>query len=153
MKNVSQIMSSLQNKPQFSKLLEYRCINKLKSSLLLSIQNYIKKGYIKNNTLFFILRARLNKHDEQNNIQMLQTILNSPMILKSEKFLDCIDIKIKDIVFFVDNNPDKEIPLHITNAHKHLYKERANGDIEINIQNEKLKQIANSILTIIKSNR
>ena len=153
MKNVSQIMSSLQNKPQFSKLLEYRCINKLKSSLLLSIQNYIKKGYIKNNTLFFILKARLNKHDEQNNIQMLKTILNSPMILKSEKFLDCIDIKIDDIVFFVDNNPSKEILLHTTNAHNEIYNERADGNIEINIQDEKLKQIANNILTIIKNNR
>jgi hypothetical protein len=153
MKNVSQIMSSLQNKPQFSKLLEYRCINKLKSSLLLSIQNYIKKGYIKNNTLFFILKARLNKHDEQNNIQMLKTILNSPMILKSEKLLDCIDIKIDDIVFFVDNNPSKEIVLHTTNAHNDIYKERADGNIEINIQDEKLKQIANNILNIIKNNR
>jgi hypothetical protein len=153
MKNVSQIISFLQNKPQFSKLLEYRCINKLKSSLLLSIQNYIKKGYIKNNTLFFILRAKLNKHDEQNNIQMLQTILNSQMILKSEKFLDCIDIKINDIVFFVDHNPDKEVTLHITNAHKHLYKERSDGNIDINIQDEKLQQIANNIVTIIKNNK
>jgi hypothetical protein len=84
---------------------------------------------------------------------MLKTILNSPMILKSEKFLDCIDIKIDDIVFFVDNNPSKEILLHTTNAHNEIYNERADGNIEINIQDEKLKQIANNILTIIKNNR
>ena len=153
MKNTSQIISSLQNKPQFSKLVEYRCIDRLKSSLLLSIQNYIKKGYIKNNKLFFILKARLNKHDENKTIEMLKTILNSPMILESDNFLECINIEIDDVVFYVDNKPELSSGLHVTNSHEETYKERASGEIKIDIKDEKLNLLAKSILTIIKSKK
>ncbi len=153
MKNSSQIISSLQNKPQFSKLVEYRCIDRLKSSLLLSIQNFIKNGYIKNNKLFFILKAKLNRHDQDNTITMLKTILNSPMILESDKFLECIDIQIDDVVFYVDNKPEHKTKLHTTNTDKETYPERASGEIDINIEDEKLNQLAKSILEIIKAKK
>ena len=151
MKNTSQIISSLQNKPQFSKLVEYRCIDRLKSSLLLSIQNYIKNGYIKNNKLFFILKARLNKHDQENTITMLKTILASPMILESEKFVECKGMEIEDVVFYVDNKPQGKTKLHTTDAHTETYPERASGEAEVNIEDKKLNQLAKSILEIIKS--
>ena len=153
MKNANQIISYLQSKPQFSKLVEYRCINRLKSSLLLSIQNYIKKGYIKNNKLFFILKAKLNRHDEEKTIEMLKTILNSPMILKSEKFLECENIKIDDVVFYVDNKPQSKSTLHEVKTHTQTYPERASGDIDVDIKDEKLNSLVQSIQKIIKTNR
>ena len=91
MKNVSQILSTLQHKPQFSKLLESKCINRLKSSLLPSIQNNIKYEYIRKNTLTFVLTTRLNKLDINNIINTIKIILNSLMILESNKFMACLD--------------------------------------------------------------
>jgi len=152
MKNANQIITSLQYKPQFHKILEYRCINKLKSSLLITIRNYIKKGYIKNNKLFFIIGATLDKHDINNTISLIKTILNSPMLLKSEKFFECMDVKIDDVIFYVDHKPKKDTPLYLTDSYKLKYKERATGDIKIDIRDKKLKELSQTILDIIKEN-
>ena len=54
MKNANQIINTLQHKPQFSKLLSYRCIDKL---------------------------------DIDNIINTIKLILNSPVILESQKFV------------------------------------------------------------------
>ncbi len=151
MKNASQIITSLQYKPQFYKILEYRCINKLKSSLLITIQNYIKKGYIKNNKLFFIVGATLDKHDINNTISLIKGILNSPMLLESENFFECLDVQIDDVVFYVDHKPKKNISLYSSNSYKLTYTERATGNIKINIRDKKLKELSQNILNIIKA--
>ncbi len=151
MKNASQIITTLQNKPQFDKILEYRCINKLKSSLLITIGNYIKKGYIHNNKLFFVLGATLDKHDIENNISLLKGILNSSMLLESERFFECKDIQIDDIIFYVDHKPKPKVKLHNTQTHESTYIERATGNIEVNIHDKKLNELVNSILDIIKA--
>jgi len=151
MKNANQIITSLQYKPQYHKLLEHKCINKLKSSLLLSVQKYIKYGYIKNNKLFFVISATLNKLDVDNNINTIKMILNSPMILESEKFLECLDFQIDDIAFYVDHKPQNKIQLHSSDSQNAIYEERATGNIDVNIKDEKLKELSISILKIIKA--
>ena len=151
MKNASQIINTIQDKPQFSKLLTYKCIHKLSSSLLLSIQKNIKYGYIKNNTLYFILTTRLNKLDIDNIINTIKMILNSPMILESEKFVECLGIKIDDVKIFTDPKPQKKFTPFSTNSHIQTYQERATGEIEVEIEDEKLKLLAQSILDIIKA--
>lgn len=153
MKNASQIITTLQYKPQFSKILESKCINRLKSSLLLSIQNNIKYGYIKNNTLTFVLTTRLNKLDADNIINTIKLILNSPMILESQNFVECFDIQIDDVKIYTDYKPQNKSLLYTTNAHELHYKERATGDIDINIEDEKLYELAQSILNIIKERK
>ena len=150
MKNVSQILTSLQHKPQYHRLLEHKCIDRLKTSLLPSIQKFIKYGYIRNNTLTFITSLKLNKYDEKNTIDMIKTILNSPMILQSEKFIECIDVKIDDVKFFTDYNPVQKVQIYTTSSHQLAYRERAKGDIEVKIKDEKLQHIAKNILEIIK---
>ena len=151
MKNASQIITSIQYKPQYHKLLEHKCINKLKSSLLLSVQNYIKYGYIKNNKLFFVMSATLNKLDVDSNINIIKTILKSPMILESEKFMECLDFEIDDVVFYVDHKPKSKVKLYTTDSEQVQYKERATGSIDIPIKDEKLKELAQNILEIIKA--
>lgn len=151
MKNASQIITSLQYKPQYQKLLEQKCIHRLKSSLLLSIQNYIKKGYIKNNKLIFIVGATLDKHDINKTVDLIKTILSSSMLLESEKFCDCLDIQIDDVEFYVDHKPQKKLNLYTTTAHKSTYKEQATGNINVDIKDEKLKELATNILEIIKA--
>lgn len=152
MKNASDIITSIQYKPQYKKLLGYKCIDKLKNSLLLSIQNYIKNVYIKNNILTFKLSAALNKHDLNNAIDTLKMILNSPMILNSEKFLDCDGIQIDDVKFFVDHTPADKSSLHVGNHEEVLYPERASGTLHIEMNDKKLQELAKSIQEIIKSN-
>ena len=153
MKNVSQIINTLQHKPQFSKLLESKCINRLKASLLPSIQNNIKYGYIRNNTLTFVLTTRLNKLDIDNIINTIKMILNSPMILESENFVECLDAQIDDVKIYTDPSPKKNIKLHQTSTHQETYNERATGEIEVNIEDEKLNALAKSILEIIKATK
>ena len=151
MKNASQIITTIQYKPQYHKLLEHKCIDKLKSSLLLSVQNYIKYGYIKNNKLFFVISATLNKLDINNNINTIKMILNSPMILESEKFLECLDFQIDDVVFYVDHKPKQKLQLHQTHSADATYAERASGSLHVEMQDEKLQKLADEILNIIKA--
>lgn len=153
MKNASQIINTLQYKPQFSKLLEHKCIHRLKSSLLLSIQNNIKYGYIKNNTLYFVLTTRLNKLDLDNIINTIKMILNSPMILESEKFCECLGMGIEDVKIYTDPKPQKKFNATDATSHLQTYPERASGDIKIEIEDEKLNKLAQSILEIIKANK
>ena len=153
MKNASQIITTLQNKPQFSKLIESKCIQRLKSSLLLSIQHNIKYGYIKNNILYFVLTTRLNKLDIDNIINTIKMILNSPMILASDNFLDCLDAGIGDVQIYTDPKPKLEVKLFSTDAHNLFYKERASGDIKFEIEDKKLNELTQSILKIIKSKK
>jgi hypothetical protein len=150
MKKASQIVSSLQHKPQFSKLLEQTCIEKLKSSLLLSIQNNIKYGYINNDTLYFVLTTKLNKFDIDNIINTIKMILNSPMIKESQKFCECKEINIEDVVIYTDPKPQQKVKLYEPNSHSQHYPERAKGKQEIHYKDKKLQEIADSILEIIK---
>jgi hypothetical protein len=150
MKNASQIINFLQHKPQFSKLVESQCIAKLKSALLPSIQYNIKYGYIKNKTLYFVLTTSLNKLDIDNIINTIKMILNSPMILQSQKFLECSEHDIEDIKIYSDNKPHQKVTLYTTSAHKLHYKERAKGEIKVEIEDEKLASIAQDIVEMIK---
>jgi hypothetical protein len=150
MKNASQIINFLQHKPQFSKLVESECISKLKSSLLPSIRHNIKYGYIKNKTLYFVLTTSLNKLDIDNIINTIKMILNSPMILQSQNFLECSEFDIEDVKIYSDNKPQKKVTLYTTSAHKIHYRERAKGEIKIDLADEKLAQIAQDIVDMIK---
>ncbi len=150
MKNASQIINTLQCKPQFSKLITYRCVDKLKSSLLVSVQKNIKYGFVKNNTLYFILTTRLNKLDINNIINTIKLILNSPMILESEKFVECLGVKIEDVKIFTDPKPQKKYTAFTTTSHLKTYRERATGEMDVKIEDEKLKSLVQSVLEIIK---
>ncbi len=151
MKNASQIITSIQYKPQYHKLLEHKCIHRLKSSLLVSIQNYIKYGYIKNNILVFVVGATLDKHDIAKTVEMIKLILQSPMLLESENFFECLDTQIDDVRFQVDHKPRTDVKLHLSSSHQLLYKERATGNIKIDIKDKKLNELSQSILNIIKA--
>lgn len=151
MKNATQIINSIQYRPQFHRLLEHKCISRLKSSLLSSVQKNIKFGYIKNDTLFFVLSTNLNKLDVNNIINMIKSILNSPMIMESQNFLECSDLMIKDVVCFVDHKPKIELKIYTSNQGDTNFAERATGDIEVEIDDPKLRELAMSILAIIKA--
>ncbi|MDQ7043207.1 MAG: hypothetical protein Q9M34_06715 [Sulfurimonas sp.] len=150
MKTMHDILTSIQHKPQFKKILHYKCINKLIDTILPALRRNIKHGYINNNIFYIIITATLNKYDKDNIIKTIKGVLNSPMILKSEQFLECDEIKIEDVIVYVDHKPKLDSNFYTTSAHKIHYKERASGNIIIQIKDEKMHTIAKDIQKIIK---
>jgi len=142
MKNASDILNSLQNKPQFSKLSHYKCINKIQSLFSAPLQRMIKFAYIKNATLFFVLNHPGAKQEFDNNIQSIKSAL------KFYNPEECEENSVKDIKAFVTHTPSKVLtqPKHQVQR----YTERSKGEFEINIQNEQLRSLVQSIQTIIK---
>jgi hypothetical protein len=150
MKNISQIITSLQSKPQYNKILQHKCIGRLLSALLLNIQNNIKYGYIKNDKLYIVISATLNKYDKDNIINTIKMILNSPMILESEKFVECLDITIEDVVVYTEHKPKINFKPYKTSSHALTYHERASGEFMIDMKDERLNELAKEIQQIIK---
>jgi len=142
MKTVTQIISSIQNKPQFSKLSKYSCIDKIKSIFPPILQKMIKFGYFKGDTLFFVLNHPAGKQEFDNNIQSIKSALNFHMPK------ECTSTPFKNIKAFVSHTPLKRQDMQ--HPQEIIYKERAKGDFEINIQDEKLNSLVKSIQQIIK---
>jgi len=144
MKNATQIITSLQNRPQFSKLSKFKCINKIKSMFMPSFTRFVKFAYFQNNTLFFVLNHNAGKQEFDNNVQNIKSALNfhTPD--------ECQEMKIEDIKAFVTHSPIKKETNKVRIIQK--YNERASGDIEVKIHDEKLNSLVKSIQKIIKAN-
>ncbi len=145
MKNASQIILSLQNKPQFSKLSRYQCIGRIESLFVPSLQKMIKFSYIKNDTLFFVLAHPAGKQEFDNNIQNIKSALKFHMPH------ECENTPLQDIKAFVTHTPIKQpqTPTKIDAT----YKERATGNFHINIEDPKLEALVQSIQAIIKAKK
>ncbi len=144
MKKASQIINSLQNKPQFSKLLKYKCISKIQSMFMPLVQKMIKFAYIKNNTLFFVFSHPAGKQEFDNSIQNIKSAL------KLHTPHECSDNVILDIKAFVTHTPVTQT--QTTQVREELfYPERAKGDFEISVHDEKLHSLIASIQKIIKA--
>ena len=146
MKNAGQIINSIQNKPQFSKLFYYKCIKTVQSMFTPPVQKMINFAYIKNNTLFFVFNHPVGKQEFDNNIQSIKSALNFHM---PDECMDDEKNLFNDIKAFVTHTPKK---LHVeVKQTKHVYKERATGNIDIKIKDEKLNSLVRSIQEIIKA--
>lgn len=143
MKNASQILKTIQNKPQFSKLSKYKCISKIQSLFMPSFQKFVKFAYIKNNILFFVLTHNAGKQEFDNNIQNIKSALNfyTPD--------ECEGNNIQDIKAFVTHTTP--IKQNKTPKLKQTYQERANGEFQIDIQDPRLNALVHSIQNIIKT--
>ena len=142
MKNASQIINSIQSKPQFAKLSKYSCIKRIESMFIPALQKMIKFSYIKNNILFFVLSHPAGKQEFDNNIEHIKSAL------KFHTPKECSETLINNIKAFVTHTPIK--PLIVTKKIVQVYKERASGNFSINIRDEKLNSLVKSIQKIIK---
>lgn len=144
MKNASDIVKILQNQPQFSKLSHQKCIEKIRSLFNLPLQRMVKFAYIKNDTLFFVLNHPGAKQEFDNNIQSIKSALK--FVTPSE----CETLNIKEIKAFVTHTPlrNNDHTLHVTTTY--AYPERATGETQITIKDEKLNTLVRSIMQIIK---
>ena len=142
MKNVSQIITSLQNKPQFSKLKKFKCIDKIQSMFLPSFTRFVKFAYFQNNTLFFVLNHNAGKQEFNKSIESIKSVLK---LYTPE---ECDESSITDIKAFVSHSPrKKEEDIKIM---KRYYKERASGEVKADVHDPKLKNLLQSIQDIIK---
>lgn len=148
MKNASQIIQSISYQPQFAKLLEYGCIKQLLSLLLPTYQNIIKRGFIKNQTLYFILKTNINKQDKDNIINLIKSILN----FGAYKIQQCEDISISDVKLIVDMKPEQKASLYPDTISHISYKERAKAGIGYTFKEPKLQFIADEINSILRKN-
>jgi len=145
MKNACDIISSLQNRPQFSKLSRFKCIETIRLSFSAPLQKMIKFAYIKNGTLFFVLNHPGAKQEFDNNIQSIKSAL------KYIQPKECQEFDIKDIKAFVTHTPATRTT-QISDQEPQCYPERASGSFEITIKDEKLRKVLQTIQKIIKSN-
>jgi len=143
MKNATQIINSIQNRPQFSKLSKHKCIKKIQSIFAPPLQKMIKFAYIKNKTLFFVLNHPAGKQEFDNNIQSIKSALKFYMPD------ECKDIEFDDMKAFVTHTPIKKQKIKIF---KQTYKEQSSGNFEITIKDERLNELLKSIRSIIKQN-
>lgn len=152
MKNASQIITTIQYKPQYKRILQHKCVQKLRSIMLPAIQRNIKYGYIKDSKIYFVISSALNKYDKDNIINTIKLVLNGNMIKKNENLFECIDTHIEDVIVKVDHKPVFDFKPYTTDAHNICYFERASGDLSIKIHDEKLNKLAQDIQNIIKEN-
>jgi len=142
MKNAHDIINSLQNRPQFSKLSRFKCIDRIRLSFSPPLQKMIKFAYIKNSTLFFVLNHPGAKQEFDNNIQSIKSAL------KYVQPQECKGLDLKDIKAFVTHTPREENQTVEIKEAEH-YKERATGAFQITTKDEKLRNIFESIKEII----
>jgi len=142
MKNAKDIITLIQNKPQFSKLTKYSCIQRIQNIFSPALQRMIKFAYIKNDTLFFVLNHPGAKQEFDNNIQSIKSALNfhTPT--------ECSEVNIKDIRAFVTHTPQITPTFEVKKPV--LYRERSSGEFQIDIKDEKLKALVLEIREIIK---
>ncbi len=144
MKNASQIIGIIHTYPQFSKLNKVKCIKKIQSLLVSPVQKMINFAYFKDNTLYFVFNHPAGKQEFDNNIEHIKNALNfAPPN-------ECKDINIQDIRAFVTHTPRKNLKVELKPAQE-SYKERAKGEFQINIKDEKLNTLVKSIRDIIKN--
>jgi hypothetical protein len=143
MKNARDIINSIQNRPQFSKLSRFKCIDTIRLSFSAPLQKMIKFAYIKNDTLFFVLNHPGAKQEFDNNIQSIKSAL------KYVRPKECEAFTIKDIKAFVTHTPSRR-ETQLQESKPQNYPERANGDFTITTKDEHLRELLESIRTLIK---
>ena len=149
MKNASQIINSIQSRPQFSKLSYYKCIDIVQSMFTPPVRKMINFAYIKNKTLFFVFNHPVGKQEFDNNIDSIKSALN---FHTPDECKECDVNLFDDIKAFVTHSPRKNIVIN----HKKIiftYTERASGSLKVEIKDEKLNNLATQIQNIIKSKK
>ncbi len=137
MKKINEILSHLKNNPEFSKINTSALIKKFIDVLPLKLKKGVKFGYVKNQTLYFVLTHPVYKMEFEYNKADIKSLLKSFKIANVE-----------DIGFFITNviekKEEKEKPVI-------FYKERSYGIFENKAKDEYLHKKFEKIREIIKN--
>lgn len=143
MKNANQIVSSLQSKPQFSKLSKIRCIKKIQELFPMHLQKMIVYGYFKNNILNFVLSHPWAKQEFDIIIQSIKTPL------KQIPPLECEEATFTDIRAYVSFKPYKDDSLYSGSSTHETFPERSHAEFVNNAKDERLYNVIEDIRKIL----
>jgi len=113
MKKLNEILSHLKNNPEFRKINTSSTIEKFIDVLPLKLKKGVKFGYIKGQTLYFVLTHPVYKMEFEYNKADIKSLL------KNANFDN-----VNEIAFFVTNKIERKSKETIIEP---LYKERSNG--------------------------
>lgn len=136
MKKLNEILSHLKNNPEFRKINTSSTIEKFIDVLPLKLKKGVKFGYIKGQTLYFVLTHPVYKMEFEYNKADIKSLL------KNANFDN-----VNEIAFFVTNKIEKKSKKVIEEP---LYKERSNGLFTNNAKDEILYKKFEAIRNIIK---
>ena len=137
MKKINEILSHLKNNPEFSKINTSFLIMKFIDVLPLKLKKGVKFGYVKNQTLYFVLTHPVYKMEFEYNKADIKSLLKKFKIANVE-----------DIGFFVTNIIEKK---ETKKTDEPLYKERSYGIFENKVKDERLFRKFERIREIIKT--
>ena len=137
MKKINEILSHLKNNPEFSKINTSFLIMKFIDVLPLKLKKGVKFGYVKNQTLYFVLTHPVYKMEFEYNKADIKSLLKKFKIANVE-----------DIGFFVTNVIEKK---EMKRSEEPLYKERSYGIFENKVKDENLFRKFERIREIIKT--
>ena len=137
MKKINEILSHLKNNPEFSKINTSFLIMKFIDVLPLKLKKGVKFGYVKNQTLYFVLTHPVYKMEFEYNKADIKSLLKNFKIANVE-----------DIGFFVTNIIEKK---ELKKVDEPIYKERSYGIFENKVKDEKLFRKFERIREIIKT--
>ncbi|NCB11380.1 hypothetical protein CP963_01725 [Arcobacter cloacae] len=137
MKKINEILSHLKNNPEFRKINTSFLIMKFIDALPLKLKKGVKFGYVKNQTLYFVLTHPVYKMEFEYNKADIKSLLKNFKIANVE-----------DIAFFVTNVIDKK---EEEKEEKPLYIERSYGIFENKAKDEKIFKKFEKIREIIKN--
>lgn len=137
MKKINEILSHLKNNPEFRKINTSILITKFIDVLPLKLKKGIKFGYVKNQTLFFVLTHPVYKMEFEYNKALIKSLLKNFKIANVE-----------DIGFFVTNVIEKKE--NVKEAEP-MYVERSYGIFENKAKDEMIFKKFEKIREIIKN--
>ncbi len=137
MKKINEILSHLKNNPEFRKINTSILIKKFIDVLPVKLKKGIKFGYVKNQTLFFVLTHPVYKMEFEYNKALIKSLLKEFKIAN-----------IDDVSFFVTNVIEKKEKEEIETI---LFKERSYGIFENKAKDENIFKRFEKIREIIKS--
>ena len=137
MKKINEILSHLKNNPEFRKINTSSLIAKFIDVLPVKLKKGIKFGYVKNQTLFFVLTHPVYKMEFEYNKALIKSLLKEFKIAN-----------IEDVSFFVTNVIEKKEKEEVETV---LFKERSYGIFENKATDENIFKRFEKIREIIKS--
>jgi len=136
MKKLNEILSHLKNNPEFRKINTSAIIEKFIEVLPLKLKKGVKFGYIKGQTLYFVLTHPVYKMEFEYNKADIKSLL------KNANFDN-----VNEIAFFVTNKIERKTKEIKKEA---LFKERSNGRFINRAKDETIYKKFESIRNIIK---
>ena len=145
MKTVKNIISHIISRPQYKKISQKRCFDKVVKLLPPHLQNAVLFTYVKNQTLFFVLNHPGLKMEFHYKVNLIKSLLKQLKTIDKE----CSNMQdIKEVKAFVSNKPKQKESQK--KSIKYTFKELSSGEFKIITKNKNLKNLFQKIQKAIK---